>query len=144
MSSLLHFHVRGELVGAPARTQEEVVGLGALPADPKQLEQVPELAMDVSTDLRATDLCQLLRRNASGRGQTDGDGRVDPLDVCLLDEDLARFETELLDLLFGYGLAAGAHTSASQCRVRGVRGEREATAPVLELLDLAASWGVLG
>jgi hypothetical protein len=109
VSSFLHFHVRGELVGAPARTQEEVVGLGALPADPKQLEQVPELAMDVSTDLCATDLCQLLRRNASGRGQTDGDGRVDPLDVCLLDEDLARLETEFLDLLFGYRLAASVH-----------------------------------
>ena len=40
------------------------------------------------------------------REETDGDGRVDPLDVCLLDEDLSRFEAEVLDLLFGYRLAA--------------------------------------
>ena len=40
------------------------------------------------------------------REETDGDGRVDPLDVCLLDEDLSRFEAEVLDLLLGYRLAA--------------------------------------
>jgi len=35
------------------RTEEEVVGVGALAADAEELEEVPELAMDVAADLRA-------------------------------------------------------------------------------------------
>lgn len=53
---------------------------------------------------------QLIQRDAFSI-ETNGDGRVDPLDVCLLDEDLARLQTEFLDLLFGYGLAACVHNS---------------------------------
>ena len=39
-------------------------------------------------------------------GGTDRHGRVDPLHIRLLDEDLAGLETELLDLLFRDRLAA--------------------------------------
>lgn len=39
------------------------------------------------------------------KDKTDRDGRIDDLDVRLLDEDLARLETELLDLLLRDGLA---------------------------------------
>lgn len=39
------------------------------------------------------------------KDKTDCDGRIDDLDVRLLDEDLARLEAELLDLLLRDGLA---------------------------------------
>lgn len=39
------------------------------------------------------------------KDKTDRDGRIDDLDVRLLDEDLARLEAELLDLLLRDGLA---------------------------------------
>lgn len=39
------------------------------------------------------------------KDKTDRDGRIDDLDVRLFDEDLARLEAELLDLLLRDGLA---------------------------------------
>lgn len=114
-----------------ALTEEEVVGVGAFAADPKQLEEVPELAMDVAADLVgvwnvSVQLSSRGRQSKRGGGACR-DGRVDPLDVCLLDEDFASLEAEVLDLLFRDGLAvcvcrkSGVRVSRARCR-RGVEG----------------------
>lgn len=116
------------------RTEEEVVGVGALAADAKELEEVPELAVDVAADLRMGRVWRGERVCAGAGeqgGRTDGDGRVDPLDVGLLDEDLAGLEAEVLDLLFRDGLAVGAScvsqlvgagARCARCRTTGTEG----------------------
>lgn len=70
--------------------------------------------------------------------ETDGDGRVDPLDVCLLDEDLSGLEAEVLDLLFGYRLAA-LHVHAVSRAAESVCARASGDAPIPQLLDLTAS-----
>lgn len=58
-----------------------------------------------------------------GRDKTDGNGRVNGLDIALLDEDLAGFEAEALYLLFGDGLASGQLLDLSVTKSIGVRGD---------------------
>ena len=67
-----------------ARTHEEVVCLRTRPADLEELHHVPELAVYVTTD---------------------SDGRIDELNIRFLNENLASFDTETLNLFFCNGYA---------------------------------------
>lgn len=84
---------QGERGGERAgRTQEEVVGVGTHPPDLEQLEEVPELSVDVSAYLNWIGgvSLPLLRQEQLSRAHSHG--RVDPLNVRLLNENLPRLE----------------------------------------------------
>lgn len=55
---------------------------------------------------------------ALGVGGVYGDGRVDPLNVGLFDQDLARFETQFFHLLFGYRLTVLVRETVSEQATR--------------------------
>ena len=92
MSERSRLRIRG-------RTHEEVVRLRAESPQLEQLQQVKELAVYITTYLAGSE-------GAYSRGiYTHRDRRIDVLHVPLLNQDLARLQTQPLYFRLSYRLA---------------------------------------
>lgn len=86
-------------------THEKIVRFGNIATDSKQLHQVMELAMDITTYLRYPINTRFPTECPTNGSilSTNRDGRIDSHDVALFDQQLPRFVTQLSYLRFGDG-----------------------------------------
>jgi len=81
-------------------THEQIVGIGDIAANPKQLHEIMELAVNITAYLE--DGVRMVKYSEVSRKATYRDWRRDSHNIALLDEELPGLVAEFPDLRFGY------------------------------------------